>query len=105
DQQLMEQLLPTPGDYSEFHYHFTVEAVVGACPPLSAPKLLGASLDEACWRLMEFNRRAINDCRASIVPTVQALFARDDEKAAELAAYPVQVAAEGTRDILYTVAA
>ena len=105
DQQLMEQLLPTPGDYSEFHYHFTVEAVVGACPPLAAPKLLGASLDEACWRLMEFNRRAINDCRAFIVPTVQALFARDGEKAAELAAYPVQVAAEGTRDILYTVAA
>jgi hypothetical protein len=103
DQHLMEQLLPTPPDYPEFHYHFTVEAVVGTCPPLDAPRLLGTSIDEACWRLMEFNRRAINDCRASIVPTVQALFARDDNEAIRLASFPVQIAAEGTRDILYTV--
>lgn len=104
DQHLMEQLLPPPPDKERFHYHGTLEAVTGECAALDSPSLLGATVEEACWRLMEFNRRAIDECRGYIVPTIQALFADDVPEATRLAERPVTVAAEGTRDIFATVA-
>jgi len=102
DLELLAQLLPRPDGFATFHYHTTVEAVTGDCLALAPPRLLGLDVAEAVWRLALANREAIRYSRQFVVPTVQALFARDQAEAERLAAFPVTRAAQLTADLLYT---
>lgn len=102
DEQLIAELLPRPASMPDFHYHADVEAVTGVCGALQEPVLLGLSIDEAVWRLGNWNLASIIACRPYVVPTIQALFAGDLVEAERLAGPPLTRSAQGTADIFYT---
>lgn len=104
DNVLLREMLPVPEDpgLRNFHYHTSVEAVTGACGPLAGAKLLGGAIEEAAWRLSCEVLLAIRYCRRYIIPTVEALFAHDTDRAVQLAAGPVTAAAQLTLDAIFT---
>lgn len=102
--QILRELLPVPEipRLKDFHYHTSVEAVNGKCGPLNAPRLLGETPEEAAWKLACLAQQAVRFCRRFLIPTVEALFENDLEKAERLAQEPVTIAAQLTADALFS---
>ena len=101
---MMSQLLPVPDKpyLKGFHYHSTVEAVVGECAPLEPPVSFGLTADEAGWKLACEARKAVKYCRRFLIPTIEALFENDMAKAESLAVAPVTFAAQLTANAMFT---
>jgi hypothetical protein len=102
EEKLLAQLLPPPPHLKDFHYHIGLEAVTGACGRLQQPQLLGVGVEEAAWRMAVLNSQAMAECRAYIVPTLQAIFQGEQTLAQQLAGPPVTRAAQLTLNVLYT---
>lgn len=100
----ISQMLPVPDlpYLKNFHYHTTVEAVNGECGPLPSPELIGASAAEAAWKTASDAENAVVYCRRFIIPTIQALFENDLEKAESFAGEPVTIAAKLTANAIYS---
>lgn len=101
---MMSQLLPVPDKpyLKDFHYHTTVEAVVGECAPLKTPVSLGLSPAEAGWKLSCEAQKAAIYCRRFLIPTIQAIFENDTAKAESFAVEPVTIAAQLTANAMFT---
>ena len=99
DLALLEQLIPPPAHWRDFHYHTDLEAVTGPCAALEPPRPLGVDVEEIAWRLAGACSLAAVDCRQYVVPSVQALFAGDDTEAQRLAQGPVTRSAQLTADV------
>lgn len=101
---MISHLLPVPDkpELKAFHYHTSVEAVVGKCAGLRSPRLLGLSPAEAAWKLAAEARKAVYYCRRFLVPMILAIFDGDQKRAEELAVEPVTIAAQLSADAIYT---
>lgn len=99
------QLMPKPDspEFANFHYHSSTEAVIGKCGTLKPPRLMGGSIAETAWILAGQVNEAIIYCRRFIVPSIQALFAKDLQTAEALAVEPVTIAAQLTSDAMFTI--
>jgi len=75
---LFQQLLPPPDHFRDVLLHSPVESGHLEVPlPNYSPRLLGTSVDEMAFRLLQRVHEAILNARAQVIPIIQALYAGD----------------------------
>jgi hypothetical protein len=101
---LLQQFLPPSEAMKDQLLHSPIEN--GELPVTIAgyePRLLGATVEEASWRLLHRIHEGIRNARSTTIPIIQALYAGDDAavKAAQMKAATVD--AQISADALHTI--
>lgn len=101
---LLQQFLPPTEPMKDKLLHSPIES--GELPVSITgyrPRLLGETVDEAAWRLLQRVNEGIINARSTTIPIIQALYAQDAEGVRSHQQRAARFDAEVVADALYTI--
>lgn len=103
---LLQQFLPPPEEMNDLLLHGPVESAdLTVSIAGYSPRLLGASVEEASWRLLHRIHEAIVNARSTTIPIIQALYGHDAKTVEANQLKAAAVDATVVADALHTIIA